>query len=398
MSGVATPRVPVATSLRADRLPGAAATPSADASGAAFAARLHFTGRGDEYFRIWVVNLFLTVLTLGVYSAWAKVRKTRYFWQNTRLDGHVFDFHGRPLAILRGRILALVLLVAYSYGFQFSRAAGYATVALLLALGPWLFVKAQQFKFGNTSHRGLRFGFDATARDGYRIVTPILLIWFSSTLAAAVLSRYGSGLFVALSLASLANVALLPWMHHRLKGFQHARATYGERQASWEPALRSFYGVYLKGALLVVVGALAGGALLTLLVSALMRSTEEPPAWLWQFTGSVAALVIYVTAYPYLAARLQQVVWAHTTLDDVRFRTEIAARPLFRIVFKNVLLTIVTFGLYWPYAAVAIARYRVDCMQVLADAPFASIAAGTRASGDAVGDAAADTFGFELGL
>jgi hypothetical protein len=69
--------------------------------------------------------------------------------------------------------------------------------------------------------------------------------------------------------------------------------------------------------------------------------------------------VIYVTAYPYLAARLQQVVWAHTTLDDVRFRTEIAARPLFRLVLKNVLLTIVTFGLYGPFAAVAIARYRV---------------------------------------
>ena len=51
-----------------------------------------FTGEGAEYFRIWVVNLLLTLLTLGVYSAWAKVRKQRWFWQHTRLDGHVFDF------------------------------------------------------------------------------------------------------------------------------------------------------------------------------------------------------------------------------------------------------------------------------------------------------------------
>ena len=85
--------------------------------------RMTFTGRGDEYFRIWVVNLFLSIVTLGVYSAWAKVRKTRYFWQNARLDGHVFDFHGSPLPILRGRIVALVLLVAYSWGFEFSPAA-----------------------------------------------------------------------------------------------------------------------------------------------------------------------------------------------------------------------------------------------------------------------------------
>ena len=33
-----------------------------------------FTGDGKEYFRIWVVNLLLTLATFGIYSAWAKVR------------------------------------------------------------------------------------------------------------------------------------------------------------------------------------------------------------------------------------------------------------------------------------------------------------------------------------
>jgi uncharacterized protein DUF898 len=81
-------------------------------------ADLVFTGRGAEYFRIWVVNLLLTLLTLGVYSAWAKVRKARYLRQNTRLDGHVFDFHGKPLAIFRGRLVALVLFGAYTWAFK----------------------------------------------------------------------------------------------------------------------------------------------------------------------------------------------------------------------------------------------------------------------------------------
>jgi len=36
--------------------------------------RLRFTGTGGEYFRIWIVNLFLTVLTLGIYSAWTLLR------------------------------------------------------------------------------------------------------------------------------------------------------------------------------------------------------------------------------------------------------------------------------------------------------------------------------------
>ena len=42
--------------------------------------QLSFTGTGSEYFRIWIVNLLFTILTLGIYSAWAKVRKLRYFY------------------------------------------------------------------------------------------------------------------------------------------------------------------------------------------------------------------------------------------------------------------------------------------------------------------------------
>jgi hypothetical protein len=45
-----------------------------------------FTGSAREYFRIWIVNLFFTLVTLGVYSAWAKVRKKRYLYGNTRLE------------------------------------------------------------------------------------------------------------------------------------------------------------------------------------------------------------------------------------------------------------------------------------------------------------------------
>ena len=60
-----------------------------------------FTGSGSEYFRIWIVNLILSVVTLGIYSAWAKVRRLEYFYRNTRVAGASFDYHGRPLAILK---------------------------------------------------------------------------------------------------------------------------------------------------------------------------------------------------------------------------------------------------------------------------------------------------------
>ena len=94
-----------------------------------------FTGSGKEYFRIWVVNLLLTVASLGIYSAWAKVRRLQYFDRNTRLAGAVFDFRGEPKAILKGRLLAVVLLAAYQYAFGFSLAIGLAIVGV----PAWLF-------------------------------------------------------------------------------------------------------------------------------------------------------------------------------------------------------------------------------------------------------------------
>jgi len=52
-----------------------------------------FHGKTGEYFKIWIVNLFLTIVTLYVYSAWAKVRTKRYFYGNTTVDGSSFEYH-----------------------------------------------------------------------------------------------------------------------------------------------------------------------------------------------------------------------------------------------------------------------------------------------------------------
>lgn len=71
-----------------------------------------FTGSGAEYFRIWVVNLLLSIVTLGVYSAWAKVRRKQYFYGNTVVGDASFDYLGDPLKILKGRLIVGGAVVA----------------------------------------------------------------------------------------------------------------------------------------------------------------------------------------------------------------------------------------------------------------------------------------------
>ena len=68
--------------------------------------RFEFSGTGSEYFRIWIVNIMLTILTLGIYSAWAKVRSQRWLHGHTSLADSAFRYHARPLQILIGRVIA----------------------------------------------------------------------------------------------------------------------------------------------------------------------------------------------------------------------------------------------------------------------------------------------------
>ena len=86
---------------------------------------LEFTGRAGEYFRIWMVNVCLSVLTLGIYSAWAKVRRRRYFYGNTLLDGAALDYLADPRAILKGRLIVLaawaVLVLVQDLGHSHDR-------------------------------------------------------------------------------------------------------------------------------------------------------------------------------------------------------------------------------------------------------------------------------------
>ena len=352
-----------------------------------------FTGRGSEYFRIWVVNLLLSALTLGLYSGWSKVRRVKYFRQNTWLDGHVFDYHGNPVAILRGRLMALVLLAAYSWAFQFSNVAGLVTVATLCAAGPWLFLRAQQFSLANTSFLGLRFGFRAGPRESYATVLPALALWLSPGVAAALAIDEG-WLFGLPTLA-------LPWMHHRLKAFQRRHATYGDRAFTFSPAGLQFYWVYVKGLGFLVLGVLIASLVIGVWVArqgAAGRAVEIATGQTVIYTG-IVALFTYLLAWPYFAARLQQVIWSRTRLAGIGFRTDIRALPLFRLVLKNVILTILTCGIYWPWAAVALARYRIGCMRVESDVALSTLAASVQApSISATGDAAADFFGLDIGF
>ncbi|ACL67012.1 protein of unknown function DUF898 transmembrane [Anaeromyxobacter dehalogenans 2CP-1] len=367
---------------------------------------IRFTGSGGEYFRIWIVNLLLTLVTLGVWSAWAKVRKTRYFWSNTQVAGAAFQYHGNPGAILRGRLLAGAVFLAYSVAGRISVAAGLVAGVVLVLLGPWLFHASMRFKLANTSWRGLRFGFDSTAGRAYAVFAPGMVLGVLFIGALATIQRIAPGEQanpLPFVVAEFALFAFWPWLHARLKAYQHGRAQYGNLAFEFEPSTRAFYGVYGKAFLftlpfLLLLGIVIGG------IGLAARGGNDPG------TMTRALVPIMVATYAVLGlsyavvgaiftARLQRLVWTRTHAGPVRFATSITARGLMRVWIVNGVLTLLTLGVYWPWAAVAIARYRLECMTLEAGAPLETIAAGRLATeGSATGEGAVDLFGWDIGL
>lgn len=121
-----------------------------------------FTGSGKEYFKIWIVNLLLTILTLGIYSAWAKVRRLQYFYRNTRLNDTSFEYHGTPKAILKGRLIAVGLFAVYSIAGKVNPFLGVAIGLLMALVMPWLIVRSLRFKLITAAIADCAFPLPAT--------------------------------------------------------------------------------------------------------------------------------------------------------------------------------------------------------------------------------------------
>ena len=132
-----------------------------------------FTGEAGEYFGIWSVNNIFTWMTLGIYSAWAKVRTLQYFYGNTEFAGSRFNFTGEPLKILRGRVIAVLLFILYfaveNIETRLAAIVFVTLLALYFVFAPVLLVLVMSFKLRYSEWRGISFNFKKNYREAYRV-------------------------------------------------------------------------------------------------------------------------------------------------------------------------------------------------------------------------------------
>jgi uncharacterized membrane protein YjgN (DUF898 family) len=371
---------------------------------------IRFVGSGSEYFRIWIVNLLLILVTLGLYYPFAKVRKLRYFHGATEIDDHPLAFEADPWKMLRGYLLAGALVALYSVAGQVSATAGLVAFVLVAAVWPALWHSSLRFRLANTSWRGLRFRFVGRRGDAYRVMAvPIVavglfigtLLWLEGRGEPA---APGQPMPLGLALLPLALMGafacLAPWFAWLMRRYRHDHFALGAERTRFSLRVGAYYAVALVAALLTLAVAVSvGGVAFGLAFLARGGDTE-----VGRVLGmALAAIALYASVFvafgAYVGSRLQNRCWNATKSAHLAFESRLSARTLGGVLAKNLVFTVLTLGLYWPFAAVALARLKLQALTVLSTIdPATLIADAQRTEESAAGDAAGDLFGFDLGL
>jgi uncharacterized membrane protein YjgN (DUF898 family) len=341
------------------------ATPSTAAAANATAPRLpakpmpfRFTGSGGEYFRIWIVNILLTLLTLGIYSAWAKVRRNRYFYGHTSLGDASFEYLAEPMAILKGRLIAFAIFALYALAGHFWPPAQIVFFVLFMVALPWLVVKSLMFRARNTAYRHIRFNFTGVNREALMVyvLLPMLLV---PTLGL-----------------------ILPYIVYRQKQFMVSRSAYGTAAFTFQAVARDFYKIYLL-ALGILLGAI-------LLMVALMPIAP----WLAPFVLAP----LYLWLFAYVTGQTSNRVFNNARLEMHGFRSTLATKDLFLLYLTNALAIVFTFGLFIPWARVRLARYRAGRLELLAVGELTRFVASEQKKVGSAGEEVGEMFDIDIGL
>lgn len=346
---------------------------------------LQFHGSGGEYFRIWMVNTLLTLVTLGLYWPWASVRKRRYFYNQTLLDGQAFDFLGKPWSIFKGFIGIYLLFVLYQISSQMQWLSMAASIALIgVALLPWLVQKSLRFRARTLSWRGMHGQFHGDLKSSY----VNYLLW---------------PLLLAPSLG-----ILYPYWIRRTQNYAMQNLGFGDQRILNQNQSKDFYRLF--GKILMLLFAFFATSAAFSLILALYYKSGNPLSLMggWSFLGLglLSSLLFLGYLLTIMAVRamylvgLKRLRWHGTQLGEMRFEANWTVQGFLRIEIPNMLLTFCTLGLYSPVAQIRRMEYFIDRLSLVGPAGALEdfVCTSQQTIEGASGDAGTDLIGLDLGL
>ncbi len=340
---------------------------------------VEFSGKADEYFSIWIVNILLSVVTLGIYSAWAKVRTLRYFYGHTRVDGHGFHYLAKPMQILKGRLLAVAFFALYSVLSATTPVLGGLMMLAMVFLFPWIINQGMRFHMRMIQHRNVRFSFAGS---------------------------YGEALvnFILLPVASLFTFYLmLPWVLKRIDEYLHSNIRYGGKPLEVKLLTSNYYVAALTAIAVSMIAFFILALLAGLGFGGLTLAGADTQSGAMPVVMGVLFAAFYFVAVALVSAIYQAMIRNHLVsscrFDNVaEFESDLKVVDYTLLILSNTIAIVCTLGLAYPWA-------KIRKTALLADATHVTLMPGINELTDqqdeqtgAFGEEAANVFDIDISL
>ncbi|MDA7827892.1 YjgN family protein [Rhodobacteraceae bacterium] len=336
-----------------------------------------FNGTAKEFFGIWIVNILLSIITIGIYSAWAKVRTKKYFYQNTYIADRNFNYHATGGQILKGRLIVIGFFVLYSIMLSVLPPVGVIMILIAAILFPYLILLSIRFNAAYSSWANVRFGFDGTAGQAYKnyLLYPI---------------------GVALTL-----YLFFPFLWRANSRFVVNNHRLGQSKFGFDAGIGKFYLAMMFYVIAGIVGMAA-------LIPAISSLTNMGRGQIGNEAEIIAAIlpayfifiVLFVIAAIAAKTMIRNLIFNNMWLGDDyhRFASTMSIWAMIWISLSNAVVVVLTLGLMSPWAQIRMARYAANHTTVIPNGELDTFIGDITKDQSAIGDAYVDIEGIDLGI
>lgn len=312
-------------------------------------ARFRYHGTGGALLGLVAVNALLTVLTLGIYSFWAKNRVRQFHYGHTEAGGDRFTYHGTGGELFRGwiRAFAVLLLLVVAFAVLTLVSGGKTApvttqVAMMLVLygtAGVLVLAAinltRRYRMSRTSWRGIHFSFHGSTRA-----------FITMMVQGTLLSIVTLGLHT-------------PFFQSQRRAFLVQHTRFGAEEFSYHGNGRALFAEFLK-ALVLTIPTLG-------------------LCWIWY------------------AAFKHRYLWSQTRMRGGQFISSVTAGDLFRVTAVNLMLVLFTAGIATPWAITRMHAFWCAHLRLVGTVDWASLDQRAQVA-DAFGEGLAESLDVEVGL
>ena len=349
-----------------------------------------FTGTALQLFGVQFVNILLICLTLGIWIPWARVRKRRFFYSNTRILDEGLDYLATGFDLFKGwLIVTLVLVMFYALPLLGVPFLQEGLSLLLLLVYPWAINRSLRFNARNIAWRDVRFDFNGS--------------YFASLWYFFLLPLIG---FLSLGL-------LMPVASKGMRDYVAARYRFGSAGFTSDAGLGSYYGAGLKTLLLFLILAVPvvviTMVMLTKQIALIMSGTmvvDERMLVTMLADPTLSALLYAIPVFLFflfmLTGSYYQALTRNIMVDGlrlrggIRFRSNLSGFVLGWIILSNLFLVVISLGLLQPWAQVRRYRYLTETIEIRPIAEMRGFIDRQLKAGGSVGDAVGEAGDLEI--